>query len=727
MGREHRIKKEMKIIKTAACLIVFALSAKSEPLVNVPHDSKQVQSIKAQAELYALAGIDHVKLMWIPNQWELKQLGFNLKRRRLNGQWRKLNSSPLKPEVSANKNYGNYGLNQQQITKLQDKYRHWIASGEWSAMSTNDMLQELQGEGGLRSAFIYCKEDFNQALMTGFGYLDNDFSKSDVFEYGLFSLGEQGNEGSLLSSLIVKYHPKNDPIYQVELSYKNKGYALELEWVYPLDKFKQGALQGFTIYRKNESGEFVDISEGILYPEIVRGELNQDNKNWYFEDDNCDPSKAQVYAIVPSDYFQSSFSKDFIYSYDPAANAGLSDNPVISDIKNLGPGNMQINWALLDESEDSRVDHFKLTVTDVAADNGSGDGLGVKTVLAEELHYGVRTFTDTIPKEVGKVYAYQLVAVDRNYQELSVTKNVIYVEVLIPPSLTGLGATVSKVGDDIKVSLTWDAIANDDDRTSFYRLFHDFRDRSNTGTMIEQGGIGNVYGNSYDLIFGSSLGREATIGLVPVSTSGDRGTMATIKVFMPNLEMDFPDSLDVTKIDRNNLKIDWAYDSSAQDLNGFRLYLDDVIVLDETALTKELRTYTVTLPDMTEGQSYQYALSAVGTVAESRKRWANDIVVEATPEGYKPEDFTVIQNGDQVTLTWKEVDLADKGLSGFRIKVDDLVEYEYNTISKGLITDFSYTWTLPNEARAQYHFQVVPIKTDQEYGPEASATLKLNK
>ncbi|EDM29300.1 hypothetical protein LNTAR_22959 [Lentisphaera araneosa HTCC2155] len=713
----------MKIIKTAACLIVFALSAKSEPQVNAPHDSKQLQPIKAQAELYALAGIDHVKLMWIPNQWELKQLGFNLKRRRLNGQWKKLNSSPLKPEVSANKNYGDYGLNQQQITKLQDKYSHWIASGDWSAMSTKEMLAELQGEGGLRSAFIYCKEDFNQALMTGFGYLDNDFSKNDVFEYGLFSLDEQGNEGSLLSSLIVKYHSKNDPIYQVELSFKNKGYALELEWNLSLDKFKQGALQGFTIYRKNESGEFVDISDGVLYPEIVRGKLNQDNKNWYFEDDNCDPSKAQLYAIVPSDYFQSSFSKDFIYSYDPEANAGLSDNPVISDIKNLGPGNMQINWKLKDPNEANRVSYFKLTITAYGVE-GDKDGSGLKTVLAKKIAPKQRSFVDKTAKIEGKTYAYQLRAIDRNEEELSTTKNIIYEKVLIPNEIKGLVADVSKVEGDIQVHLKWDA---NESGTAYYRLFHDFRDSTNSGTMLEQGGIGNVYGNSYELIFGSSLGREATVGLVPVSTTGDRGTMATIKVFMPNLAMDFPDSLDVTKIDRNNLKIDWTYDDNVEDLNGFRLYLDDKIILDEKVLNKDLRSYTVALPDMTEGQSYQYALSAVGTVAESEKMWANDIVVEATPEGYKPEDFTVIQNGDQVSLTWKEVDLADKGLSGFRIMVDNLVEYEYNNISSGLITDFSYNWTLPNEARARYHFQVVPIKTDQDDGPEARATLKLNQ
>ncbi|EDM29313.1 hypothetical protein LNTAR_23024 [Lentisphaera araneosa HTCC2155] len=713
----------MKLIKTAACLIVFALSAKSEPLVNAPHDSKPLQPIKAQAELYALAGIDHVKLMWIPNQWELKQLGFNLKRRRLNGQWKKLNSSPLKPEVSANKNYGNYGLNQQQITKLQDKYSHWIASGDWSAMSTKEMLTELQGEGGLRSAFIYCKEDFNQALMTGFGYLDNDFSTNDVFEYGLFSLDEQGSEGSLLSSLIVKYHSKNDPIYHVELSYKNKGYALELEWVYPLDKFKQGALQGFTIYRKNESGEFVDISDGVLYPAFTRGKSDQKDKKWHFEDDNCDPSKAQVYAIIPSDYFQSSFSKDFLYSYDPEANAGLSDNPVISNIKNLGPGNMQINWKLKDPNEANRVSYFKLTLTAYGVE-GDKDGSGLKTVLVKKIAPKERSFVDKTAKIEGKVYAYQLRAIDRNEEELSTTKNIIYEKVLMANEIKGLVADVSKVKDDLQVNLQWDA---NESGTAYYRLFHDFRDRSNTGTMIEQGGIGNIYGNSYKLTFGSSLGREATIGLVPVSTSGDHGTMATIKVFMPKLSVDFAKFLNVTKIDRNNLKIDWAYDDNVEDLNGFRLYLDDKIILDEKVLNKDLRSYSIVLADSTEDKSYQYALSAVGAVAESKKRWANDILVEATPEGYKPEKLVLTQDGKQVSLKWKVIDLADKGLSGFRVKVDDLVEYEYNTISRGLITDFSYTWTLPNEARDHYHFQVVPIKTDQEDGPEASATLKLSK
>ena len=130
----------------------------------------------------------NMRLFWQVYGWPDDVVSFNIHRRLKDDNiWHKLNQNPIYPEVSLDRSWKDSGLNAEQENEYRDKLDEYLGT-KFGEINSADFLEMLQKRGMRAGDRIRLKQDFSLVLMMGFGYIDNDYTPQDIYEYAVFGV-----------------------------------------------------------------------------------------------------------------------------------------------------------------------------------------------------------------------------------------------------------------------------------------------------------------------------------------------------------------------------------------------------------------------------------------------------------------------------------------------------------------------------------------------------------
>ncbi len=555
---------------------------------------------------------DHVKLLWVPKNWPSGLSAFQVKRRPIlnnqKGAWTNVNATPVFPEMSRAKDLGNVDSDPARQNRLRNKLEGFLSSGKAKEISRQSYLQKLSSDkDAVKGLYIPIALDYDFALLNGFALVDRNPPSSQAFEYGLFLIIGNSEQGQPVGTFDWNYGDGPDLDMAVDLKIYPVGGSSELEarWTFDYNIYKNKNINGFNIYRQQGNGAFAKLNEAPLWATTT-----STASQLSFFDDTAQPFTVYTYAVAPQSLFGTEGPRTEAV-FNPA------DQPVgvLPPALQVSPQNTDSQPEILFEWDfDSQKQSFirgfvlqrRMNIED-AYENVSPD-----------LPPSARSFSDTPPTE-GEYYLYQLKVLDDFDLNLSSNELLLFYQPMIPPPVpTGLTGVYEKSGNQQIIHLRWDA--NTGTATAGYQIYSNFPPDED---LLMEGNIPLITTNNYRYEITGSKSELYRFAISAVSESGAESSLSNIaevttaSAKLPNTNI-WPFS-----VNGNQITLNWEYDAPP-DLAGFRVFQDDVLVADENVLDKNQREWTS--PPLEYNATYNFVLQAV-TVngVESRKSIARTI------------------------------------------------------------------------------------------------------
>jgi len=535
-----------------------------------------------------------VKLFWFIKTWNSSITGFDVRRREGNQPWAKLNSAPIMPGVWSRKKLAPSGTNMYDESLLKPKMFRLLKSRTLADNEPTKYLTKLTNDPHELPALTReMEEDYDVAMMAGFGYIDHTLTHPAVYQYALFIQGTD----KMLAKVTWTYGDKPDLDVVQELTSKaNSDRGIKVIWTADTAKIRQARVVGFNIYR-----EGIRLNESRIAPE-----------------DMSDPSAfvwldKYVNSAVPTKYSiaaESIFGIEGIirsYAYDPAEHPKEYKKTEVTEIASIGfyfKDGTSVKWSFPREYE-RFIKGFYVEKANMP---------GGYNVVSGLIDPGIRAFTD---KTQSQVNGYVKMRVKALYNDHTMVPGAdrlyCYLPVADPPAPQNL--KVKSVSGDRSVTayFSWDPPIAGDSITDFYRVYA-WDNRGNKYVPITDKPVrGNSY--TYSITHGTAGVRMFYVTAVTRQNS-ESSNSDTVSVQTPTLEMPVPTLKRVTADNSNRATIEWEY-PEVVDLKGFRVIQNGKVVAAETELKKGTHSYVT--GKLEEGASYEFSLSAVsdnGLVSE---------------------------------------------------------------------------------------------------------------
>ena len=606
---------------------------------------------------------DQVRLLWQAYGWPKNVDGFNIKRREIkNAEWILLNQSPIFPRILEDSDYSNQGLSEHQATTVKSAVRGFFEKGSLKEITISEAIENLQQRGMLVGDRIMLKRDYNFALALGFGFIDNHVNSTTKYEYAVFGVNSDGAESQApLATCRASWVTENDTSAQVNLLTLKQGGNVQLSWECPEDICDQFGILKWKIYRKQrEADKWNSISE----IGIASGKKNSTNIFWQVRDDESNSAKNYDYAVAPVNRFQFEFVKS-TSKYSPPK----MESAQITKLELRDQSLVYVEWNIDTEVKD-QVASFKV----------------IRSVEGEDEYHQVgeavangRFVLDQNPSSKKRL-SYKIVTVGKKGEEFISKPKTIYFEgTVLPDRPGGLQLSFFQKGEKSYVRGDWPMPAKSDTLVG-YRLFSNPQPNR---VLMENGSFRLSVTNSYIWELKNVEGnREFTFGIQPVDDQGRRGERVLSSLFIPRLKA--PSKIDLqasySGID-GNIHLTWKY-PIADDLIGFRLYLDGKLILSEKVISKNARGWVLTdYPGQTQEKCrLEYHIEAVFPLCSHKSSSVSSRVTVGTrrpdrtisaPKFFHAKPRGVFQGRRWVELEWqKEYDprVASR-IRGYLLKV----------------------------------------------------------
>ncbi len=528
-----------------------------------------------------------VKLFWIVKHWNSSYTGFDIKRKEGLQNWVKLNTAPLMPGIFSKRKFAASGCNLYDESLLKPKMYKLLKEHTVLEADYNKCLQKLNSDTSeLGTMTRLMLEDFDIAMIYGFGYIDHSSTKKTAYQYGLFI---QGTE-VLVAKTSWNYGEIPDLDVVKELTSKalpgKKG--INVIWIADTVKIKANHVAGFNIYRDGIRMNTNRITaQDLTDPSVF---------NWF--DKNVNSSEPAQYSIAAeSDLDIEGIIRS--YAYDPADHPGEYKKTQVAEIASLGyyfKEGTSIKWSFPKEAE-RYIKGFYIEKSNVP---------GVYNRVSGLLDPSVRSFTD---KTASQVNGYIKVNVKTLYKDRSVISGgerlYCYLPVTEPPSPENI--KVKSVTNDKAVTLhfTWDPPVAGDSLTDYYKVYA-YDTQNNKLALISSQ---EIRASNFDYKLQHGLAGKRKFCITAVSKINAESPFSdTVFVETPSIELPSPTIKKVLPDNNNKATIEWQY-PDISDLKGFRLMQNGVVVADEKELRKNSRTFLTGKLD--EGTPYEYVIIAV--------------------------------------------------------------------------------------------------------------------
>jgi hypothetical protein len=542
---------------------------------------------------------DVVRLFWTPKTWPDNLTGFDVKRRVVNnrnkGDWQLLNATVIFPESSLTKDISNVEKNPAQQQRLVEKRQQLITDKTLFEIPNEKYIELVKDKNNLIGLSIALGRDYDIALLSGFGLVDRNIPEAKGYEYGLFPRFNDVSVEAPVSTYTWEYGSKPETVVKMEASYKvgKSKKQIEVTWVVDVKSYKEHkTLNGFNIYRKSDNTGTKKLNDTPIWINT-----KEDKGILFYKDTDINDSTVYTYSAVPVTIFNTEWS-------GVEMELNLADTP-----KEIEPPKLD------DKSQGSNSKREFLFEWDFKAENEKfiegfvmerkkqKDSLFIS--VSNILPASQRSFIDNqLPAPDGNYYHYRLSAVVKEGTNLWSNRILIYnKENKHPTAPRNLSGEIITEGDQKFIALKWEG-SGDTNAIKGYKLY------SSLPPDTELSWLGNIplitdTEYKYEIYYTAG---EYNLAVSSINTDGEESDLSPIiSIFSPSRFV--PAIRDWTIIGEDNkVNFKWKYNEELPDLEGFRIYLNGNLAVDESKLKSDVRQWAYSLDN---SGNYSFEIVAI--------------------------------------------------------------------------------------------------------------------
>lgn len=528
-----------------------------------------------------------VRLLWTIKSWSSSYTGFDIRRRQGAQGWVKLNTAPILPGISTKRNFKNSGNNIYDESLVKPKMYKLLRTNKLRDLDMNKYLQLLMNsDSALKAANRMMAEDYDIAMMNGFGYVDHTVTQKTTIQYGLFIQGTD----KLLAQTTWNYGaiPDLDVIQELTSSAVPGKNGIKVMWIADTPKINKNHVAGFNIYRNG-----IRLNTSRIPPASADSPFL-----FVWNDAYGNSSKPALYSIAAETIFN---IEGIIrsYAYDPQDHPLEHKHPEVTEIAPIGyyfKDGTGIKWSFPREYE-RYIKGFIIEKDNVP--------VGFKQVSGI-IEPSARSYTDKTPSQVNGYIKARITAVylDRTFQP-GPEKLFYYFPVNEPLPPQHVKANRSIAGGQATANISWDLPLAGDSITDGYKVYLLDPDNNRLVPVSDQ----IIHSNNFTYTIQSSA--EATYRFCVTSVSKNRsesGFSDTVSVQVPNMGFPAPKITNVQADNENKATIEWQF-PDLPDLKGFRVLENNTVIAGETVLDKASRSYVT--GKLEPGAAYEFTVVAV--------------------------------------------------------------------------------------------------------------------
>lgn len=511
--------------------------------------------------------------LWTPRSVPANLNAFVLKRRRANERrWTNV-TEPISFELSATKSYANLNLTPEMLAAMQDEISGLFSSGRLKQIDNQTLVADLADANKLRDFQIGTGINYNVARAAGLGCDDPQVENAVSYEYGLFLVINQREQSRPAATVRVtggeKFFFNRISDFNVRI-FTSKS-SVQLLWKADQQTLNLIPHRGFNVYRRQGS-DWVKINQASV--------IQRDSEGFYaVYDSNASATEVNEYSIRLISIFNFEDS-DNIFRYDPNEIIDKYEKPEIKLIEGNLPYEQGtiVNFQIPDAIR-RHIDRFE-----ILRSYPPGEFVRIGTLTDPNS----TSFNDKGPLIPKEYYVYRVKVVYKDKTEIfSDDVMLYYLPKIIPPRPRNLRATVRSQNRRTFVTLEWDKGSDNDTITQEFYIYAsspltneihwvNFEESIKETRFVYE--IHLDQGASYRFCV-SSLGRY-----MYESEPSD-----TITVKVPTKLMPTP-IVKKWEVDSSAAIIHWDY-PNIDDLKGFRLYRDGMLIITENDLPADRRSF----------------------------------------------------------------------------------------------------------------------------------------
>jgi hypothetical protein len=668
-------------------------------------------------ELFATKENGIIKLYWDCRSWAPDQAGFMLMRSPAGkSQWVPVGSGTIAPSVDSTRDFSLQGVSTEMLQdKILPAFRKYLADGMLMSLTAKEMRDLLKQHNGLGAGDrIRMKNDFNLALIMGFGCIDPTALPDLNYDYALYAVSADGNPGQ---SPLDTFRLGEPTSLLFDIDFIPGKNSLILRWQLPDAEVKSLALTGFVVERLNsEDQKTISVTE-----HQPAGLLSSDSGMTRFRivDQGADPEKDLQYTLIPVNVFGQR-GNPVVIEY-LAERYKTLQLPVIEQIKLFEETDLNISWEV-EKSDETLISGFLVELSKEMT------GRDIK-VISDTLPARSREFIDSGYKSYGEVYYYRIKAIGKYGQVVTSSPEACYYLGLAkPPAVTGLRVMLVKVGGETFANLIWDARNAMDTITQGFSIYSD---ELIPDSFLQISSMPLVTGNSCTVPITTAGGRAYRYKVAGTSKQGKTGTPSEVSLNVGTLKFPKVIKIQSEPLAGGSILIRWDYPDFS-DLIGFRLIINEKEIAGTKEITGKMRSYLLVRPPDSKNGELAISLIAVGSEAISDQGLNHYIYLGETLS--EDQDAPVLLKyeylsdhfPEMIQLCWSPPLSKDREILGYALFSDytgNGTLYRINTVP--VIKETSYIYTNDKSDRSTIKLGIAAVYKGGRVGSISTITIPL--
>ncbi|MGB3465556.1 MAG: fibronectin type III domain-containing protein, partial [Cyclobacteriaceae bacterium] len=371
-----------------------------------------------------------------------------------------------------------------------------------------------------------------------------------------------------------------------EIRRKRKKKGLTVLWTTNTSQALDKGIKGFHIYTKDSLGNVRRVND-----RLIRINLDQEDIVLTYHDPEYDLSRKMDFYITPVDDWDYT-GRNYTVEYTP----NLVTDPKISLLKlDRTKEGVEVNWQFPQEKE-KEIEGFRIM---------RRKSISEPFQVIYEAFPAEREFTDDELTEEGTYYYQVAIEYLSGFVENGMVKTITLLSEINVPAPAGLTGKIVGSGNNRSVALEWTSLP-DSISVKGYKLLVD---KNNKG-LAYLGSIPLIETNSYAYNVNNTYGRKFRFAMKAINQNNEESVASdTVTVYSPSVRLPTVDNVTITS-DNGNVSLAWTYDYQIEDLLGFNIYQNGVLISEASETDKNAKVFTINSP---EPGKYNFTIEAVSS------------------------------------------------------------------------------------------------------------------
>lgn len=511
-----------------------------------------------------------VKLQWQVSSWPPDLKGFRIMRKTPQSDWSPIGPASILPGYF-DRDWDSYGVSSAALPVVVARLESFTSDGE-NSLPSGHAIERLREYGSVPTGtLILFDQNWHNALVGGFGYVDREAGRGDGFIYGLFAIFENGKTSKYpISTFSTEEYLTSLNRAVGNLDAKFIDGISRMSWTLSDSVYDNVGICGYYVYRtKIGEGKSVRMNDVLLWgEENISGDID-----FEYKDEVGEATAIWEYSIEPITVFQQKLPRSAVRCI-AVKNLPPPSRPHGARMKD---GRHQINWEMPGQAG---IGNATFSVERYVANDEIPERYLLEGEVPDDWYVEVvsglepdsRSWTDNLRVSESTHCFYRVGISDQESGEALFSSGfVMLLEPNIPPPPVS-NLTARLVPDDqksrAKVRLEWTERATDEIGIESFMVASD----KGSEELLYHSSF-QIVDNFIELRVGSP-GKICTFQIVPKGHNGLLGSARQVKLYVPKLRLDpFPKGAEVTYepyLNELASTVRWEY-GDRTDLSGFRI------------------------------------------------------------------------------------------------------------------------------------------------------------